>query len=85
MHSKVKRKVNSPIKHPSSVEVKASLHVCTSSVKWMQAAEDARLKIASFKKKIRCLEETVQTCEEFARTGERWPGDNKKGPQEGGQ
>jgi len=40
---------------------------------WVQAAEDARLKIKEHQKKIRSLKQAARVFEKYAQQGERWP------------
>ena len=66
MSKKVKAKITSP--------ENSSPTVLLSNSQWLQAIEDARLKIQDHRKRIRLLEEAMQTFEEYAKVGERWPG-----------
>jgi hypothetical protein len=74
MKTKVKGKINSPEKNLLS----NTLHNASSVRNWAQAAEDARVKIAFHKKKILCLEESLNTFERFAKEGVPWPGEDKQ-------
>jgi hypothetical protein len=69
MKQKVKEKVTSPTKTRPELD----LHEQNTIGNWIQAAEDARVKIDFHKKKIRCLEQALQTFEHFAREGVKWP------------
>jgi hypothetical protein len=56
--------------------VSEPLQSCLQANNWMQAAEDARLKIKEHQKKIRLLKQAARVFEKYAEQGEQWPAKN---------
>jgi hypothetical protein len=67
------RKARKKVNAACNTALTPTINCEESENKWMQAAENARLKIADHKKKIRLLEEAARIFEEHAKAGQRWP------------
>ena len=54
-----------------------SLHNVSSSDKWLEAVEDYRLRISTYRRNIRELKRSIRLFKENAERGAPWPGVKK--------
>ncbi|MGE0407603.1 MAG: hypothetical protein AB7O65_15015 [Candidatus Korobacteraceae bacterium] len=74
--NRVRKQVDN-VNFAKSSHVKNGLPKSAVDDKWMQAAEDARLKIKSLQQKIRQLRQAARVFEKYAQEGEPWPGESR--------
>jgi hypothetical protein len=68
-----KQKQANNVKQKEISCVNHSLQPNLSMDNWNHAAEDARLKIKAFQKKIRLLKQAARVFEKYSEQGEQWP------------